>query len=112
MFAGFGAFIGHLYPVWLGFKGGKGVATSSGIVFALAWPIAILTCISWLTVARTFRCSSLARWSRRPRRRFISCSARTLFAFLTFILALFIFVAHRANIARLLSGTEPRIGAR
>jgi glycerol-3-phosphate acyltransferase PlsY len=113
MFAGLGAFIGIFYPVWLGFKGGKGVATFIGIVFALAWPIAILTCVSWLTVARTFRFSSLAALVSAQRTPiYFLLLGTTMFALLTFILALFIFVAHRANVARLLSGTEPRIGAR
>ena len=113
MFAGFGAFIGHLYPIWLGFKGGKGVATFIGIVFALDWPIAILTCISWLTVARVSRYSSLgALVSAAATPIYFLFLGTTLFALLTFILAIFIFVAHRGNIARLLSDTEPRIGAR
>lgn len=111
MFAGFGAFIGHVYPVWLGFRGGKGVATFIGIVFALAWPIAILTCISWLTVARAFRYSSLAALvSAAATPVYFLLLGTTLFSLLTFILAIFIFVKHRANIARLLGGMEPRIG--
>ena len=113
MFAGLGAFFGHLYPVWLMFRGGKGVATFIGIVFALAWPIAVLTSLSWITVARAFRFSSLAALvSAAATPLYFLLFGTTLFAFMTFILAVFIFVAHRANIARLLSGKEPRIGAK
>jgi len=110
--AGLGAFLGHLYPVWLGFKGGKGVATFIGVTAALAWPVGLLTCASWLAVARTFRYSSLAALvSAAATPVYFLFVGATLFALLTFILAIFIFIAHRANIGRLLKGEEPRIGA-
>jgi glycerol-3-phosphate acyltransferase PlsY len=113
LLAGLGAFLGHVFPVWLGFKGGKGLATFIGIVFALSVPVGCLTCISWLVSARAFRISSLAG---------LVASAATPIYFLIFgmtafaafagILAAFIFVAHRSNIERLLKGEEPKIGAR
>jgi glycerol-3-phosphate acyltransferase PlsY len=111
--AGLGVFIGHLYPVWLRFKGGKGVATFIGILFALAPPIALLVCASWLGLAQVFRYSSLAALvSTALAPLFFLFLGATLFALLTFILVIFIFVSHRANIGRLIRGDEPKIGAR
>jgi len=111
--AGLGAFLGHLYPVWLGFKGGKGVATFIGVTAALYWPIGLLTCASWLATARAFRFSSLAALvAATATPVYFLLHGTTLFALLTLILAVLIFVSHRANIARLLSGEEPKIGAR
>jgi glycerol-3-phosphate acyltransferase PlsY len=110
--AGLGVFLGHLYPLWLGFKGGKGVATFIGIAFGLDWPVALLTCASWLAVARSFRYSSLAALiSAAATPVFFLFFGTTLFALLMFVLAILIFISHRANIARLLKGQEPRIGA-
>ena len=111
--AGLGAFLGHLFPVWLGFKGGKGVATFIGIAFALAWPAALMTCASWIIAARTFRYSSLAALiAAAVTPVYFLILGATLFAALTAVLAALIFLTHRANIARLVTGTEPRIGAR
>ena len=111
MVAGFAAFLGHIFPVWLGFKGGKGVATFLGLTLALAWPAGIAACLTWLATAVAFRISSLAA---------LVAAATTpvwlgLFgpagaAWLGLALAALVFVRHRANIARLLAGTEPRIG--
>jgi len=111
--AALGAFIGHLYPVWLGFKGGKGVATFIGIVLALNLEVALFTLASWIVVARATRYSSLAA---------LVCTGltpvyfvifgETLWAALTAVLAVMIFIAHRANIVRLVRGEEPGIGAR
>jgi glycerol-3-phosphate acyltransferase PlsY len=113
LLAGLGAFLGHLFPVWLRFKGGKGVATFIGIVFALSLPVGCLTCISWLVTACAFRTSSLAA---------LLAAAATPIYFLIFgmtafsafvgILAALIFVSHRTNIDRLIKGEEPRIGVR
>jgi len=110
--AGFGAFIGHLFPLWLKFKGGKGVATYIGLLLALAWPVAIAFCLIWLAVAALTRYSSLAA---------LVASAATPFALwlmgdraetvLFALLTLLLWVMHRANIARLLNGTEGKIGA-
>jgi glycerol-3-phosphate acyltransferase PlsY len=111
--AGLGAFIGHLFPIWLGFKGGKGVATFIGIVFALDWPVAVLLCASWLGIAHAFRYSSLAALiATALTPAYFLFRGTALFALLALVLAVFIFIAHRANIARLLDGKEPRIGAR
>jgi glycerol-3-phosphate acyltransferase PlsY len=111
--AGLGVFIGHLYPVWLRFRGGKGVATFLGIVIALGWPlIAILTCLTWLVVAWTTRFSSLAALiTAIAAPLYFLFVGATLFALLTFILVIFIFISHRANIVRLIHGEEPKIGA-
>jgi glycerol-3-phosphate acyltransferase PlsY len=111
--AGFGAFLGHLFPVWLRFKGGKGFATYIGITVALAWPVAALTCATWLATARSFRYSSLAALvagAMTPVYLFLW--GTTLFAALGAVLALLIFFSHRSNIVRLLNGTESKIGAK
>jgi glycerol-3-phosphate acyltransferase PlsY len=107
-----GAFLGHLFPVCLGFKGGKGVATYIGLLLALAWPVAIAFALIWLAVAGLSRYASLAAlvasaatpfalWllAERPE--------ATLFALLTALL----WIMHRANIVRLVNGTERKIGA-
>jgi glycerol-3-phosphate acyltransferase PlsY len=111
--AGLGAFIGHCYPVWLGFRGGKGVSTFIGIMFGLAWPVALLTCATWLTIARTFRFSSLAALAAAVAAPlYFLLIGTSLFAVFALVLAVLVFFTHRANIARLLRGEEPRIGAR
>jgi glycerol-3-phosphate acyltransferase PlsY len=111
--AGLGAIIGHCYPVWLKFRGGKGVSTFIGITFGLAWPVALLVCASWLTVARIFRFSSLAALiSAAAAPLYFLLIGTTLFAAFALVLAVLIFFTHRANIVRLFKGTEPRIGAR
>ena len=109
--AGFGAFVGHLFPVWLKFKGGKGVATYIGILLALAWPVGLLFCLIWLATAAFTRYSSLAALlasAATPLALWLGGwpQAAVLFAALTLML----FARHRENIARLLSGTEGKIG--
>jgi acyl phosphate:glycerol-3-phosphate acyltransferase len=111
MLAGLGAFLGHLFPVWLGFKGGKGVAVYIGILLGLFWPAALLFCLIWLAVAVITRYSSLSAliaslvtpvllwW-------FGHLALAALFAVLT----LLVFYAHRENIKRLLAGNEGKIG--
>jgi len=110
--AAVGAFLGHLFPVWLGFRGGKGVATYIGVLIGLAWPAAIVFCVVWLAVAALTRYSSLAAliasaatpvflWWRGDLRE------ATLFA----LLSLLLWAMHRANIVRLLRGAEGKIGA-
>lgn len=111
--AGLGAFVGHLFPVWLKFKGGKGVATYIGVLLGLYWPAAIVFCLIWILVAVLFRYSSLAA---------LIASALTplslwLFvrpaeAALYMLLTAALWIMHRANIARLLAGTEGKIGAK
>lgn len=111
LLAGLAAVIGHLFPVWLGFKGGKGVATGLGVLIAVAWPIGLVACAVWLLVAATARLSSLAAlaaFASAP------CLAAIVEDFnvvkLAFTIAVLVFVRHQANIRRLLAGTEPRIG--
>lgn len=123
--AGLGAFLGHIFPVWLGFKGGKGVATYIGILLGLSWPAMVLFCLIWLVTAAVTRLSSLsallaallvplATWAgpgvtfggRR-----IGLDADATLAAVLAVLTVLVYVKHHANIRRLLSGTEPRIGA-
>jgi glycerol-3-phosphate acyltransferase PlsY len=111
LFAGLAAVLGHLFPVWLGFKGGKGVATGLGVLIAAAWPVGLVACAAWLLVAATARLSSLASLAA-----FTSAPVTALIlqeysvVKLAFTIAVLVFVRHQANIRRLLSGTEPRIG--
>jgi glycerol-3-phosphate acyltransferase PlsY len=113
LMAGFAAFVGHIFPVWLNFRGGKGVATYIGVLLAISWPVAVVFCLIWLAVAVFTRYSSLSA---------LTASAATpavllglgdrpsalLFAVLTLLL----FWTHQTNIRRLLSGEEPKIGAK
>ncbi|GAA5542892.1 MULTISPECIES: glycerol-3-phosphate 1-O-acyltransferase PlsY [Brucella/Ochrobactrum group] len=111
--AGFGAFIGHLFPVWIGFKGGKGVATYLGILIGLAWPGALIFAAVWIVTAIVTRYSSLSALLASvivPIGLYFKGdhAIAGLFAVLTVI----IFFKHHANIKRLLNGTESRIGAK
>ncbi|GER07665.1 glycerol-3-phosphate acyltransferase [Iodidimonas muriae] len=109
--AGAAAFLGHLYPVYLGFKGGKGVATFGGLLCALAWPVGLLWGGTWLLVLALFRMSSLAGLmsaALSPFYAWIFADSPTVI--LTGALAIAIFIKHEANIRRILAGTEPRIG--
>jgi acyl phosphate:glycerol-3-phosphate acyltransferase len=117
--AALAAFFGHLYPVWLGFRGGKGVATFLGILLALAWPVGLAACATWLASALISRISSvgalfaaalsplwlfvLDNYAPQPLGRML---------FLCMILTICIYVKHAPNLARIKAGTEPRIGAR
>jgi glycerol-3-phosphate acyltransferase PlsY len=110
--AALGAFLGHLFPVWLKFKGGKGVATFIGLLIAFAWPVALGFCAIWLIVAAVTRYSSLSALvasAATPAMLWASGEARAALLFL--VLAALLWVMHRANIVRLLAGTEGRIGA-
>lgn len=111
MLAGAAAFLGHLFPVWLGFKGGKGVATFLGTLLALDWRLGLTACGLWLLVALVTRISSLSA--------LVAAAATPFFAgwldgsrmaLVTAFMAVLIFIRHHANISRILNGTEPRIG--
>ncbi len=112
LIAGGGAFLGHLFPVWLRFKGGKGVAVACGIVTALSWPVGLLALGTWITVAALLRYSSLAALytaSLTPLYFWFIAPPAAEFATL---LAGIIWISHHANVRRLWAGTEPRIGSR
>ncbi|NBD28736.1 MAG: glycerol-3-phosphate 1-O-acyltransferase PlsY [Alphaproteobacteria bacterium] len=109
--AGLAAFIGHCFPVWLGFRGGKGVATFLGTLLALAWPLGLAACATWLVVAGVFRISSLSAlvaavlaplWAQ-----LLGLSGLVA---LCLVLAVIILVRHADNIRRILNGTEKKIG--
>lgn len=109
--AGLCAVLGHLFPVWLSFKGGKGVATFLGTVLALHWPVGLAACAIWLAVAFAFRYSSLSA--------LVAAALAPVLApligyregvLLLILIAVLVFAKHRANIERLMAGTEPRIG--
>ncbi|MBK1635577.1 glycerol-3-phosphate 1-O-acyltransferase PlsY [Rhodovulum adriaticum] len=109
--AGFAAFLGHLFPVYLGFKGGKGVATFLGTLLALAWPVGLAACGTWLAVAVALRYSSLSA--------LVAAALAPVWALLLghgsmtvlgALLAVLIYIRHAANIRRLIAGTEPKIG--
>lgn len=111
--AGLAAVLGHLYPVWLKFRGGKGVATFLGTLIALAWPVGLAACATWAVIAATFRFSSLAALVAAGIAPLWALAlGRAEVAALALALAALVFVRHRANIARLRTGTEPRIGKR
>ena len=108
--AGGAALLGHLFPVWLQFNGGKGVATALGVLLAIAWPVGVIACLTWLLVAFTMKYSSLAAlvaiglspivaW-------FLADEPR---AILALFMALLVFIRHHENIRRLASGTESKI---
>ena len=108
-----GAFLGHLYPVWLGFKGGKGVATFIGGLVAACWPAALAFAAVWLAVAVTTRYSSASALAASLAAPLAALALGNRQVALTFaILAALIWMKHVANIRRLASGTEPRIGAK
>ncbi|MGN6149373.1 MAG: glycerol-3-phosphate 1-O-acyltransferase PlsY [Rhizomicrobium sp.] len=109
--AAVGAILGHLFPIWLRFKGGKGVATSLGVLLTLYWPVALLSLATWFVVAAITRISSLsALVAAVAAPIYMFVWGQTTFAVATLIIALLVLVAHRENIKRLLAGTEPRIG--
>ena len=113
MVAGLGAFLGHLYPVWLGFKGGKGVATYIGVLIGLFWPAAAVFGVVWLATAFTTRYSSLAALiAAVVTPIFLWWLGHPALALLFTALTLLLWFIHRANISRLLAGTEGKIGAR
>jgi acyl phosphate:glycerol-3-phosphate acyltransferase len=109
--AGIFALLGHMYPVWLDFKGGKGVATACGVLLVLSWPVAVVSSLIWLASVLTTQISSLSA--------IISAACAPVLAFfwaptdvfgLVLVLAIFIIYKHKTNIQRLLNGTEPKVG--
>jgi glycerol-3-phosphate acyltransferase PlsY len=113
LLAGFGAFVGHLFPVWLKFRGGKGVATYIGVLFAVSWPVALIFCAIWLIIAAATRYSSLAALAATaftPLWLWLLDQRDAAAWFLA--MAALSWLMHRANIARLLAGTEGKIGKR
>jgi glycerol-3-phosphate acyltransferase PlsY len=111
MLAGLGAFLGHLFPVWLKFKGGKGVAVYIGILIGLFWPAAILFCAVWLALAFALRYSSLSALTASViTPLFLWWFGQPALATLSAVLTLLLFYMHRENIQRLLAGTEGKIG--
>lgn len=111
--AGLAAFLGHLYPIWLRFKGGKGVATFIGVVLALAWPVGLAVCVIWLAVFAASRISSLSALAAAGMSGFVTF---TLGGFhllaLMLVLTVMIYAKHKDNITRLRAGTEPKFGAK
>jgi glycerol-3-phosphate acyltransferase PlsY len=113
MLAGLGAFLGHLFPVWLGFKGGKGVATYIGVLLGLAWEGVIVFAIAWLLVAAVTRFSSLAALVAA-----VAVPVALVFlgrlelAELFAVMSAIVFIKHRPNIMRLIAGTESKIGSK
>jgi acyl phosphate:glycerol-3-phosphate acyltransferase len=109
--AGLAAFLGHCFPVWLGFRGGKGVATFLGIILALAWPVGLACCAAWAAGAGLSRMSSMGA--------LVAAASSTFFMvfmghagalLLGMVLTVLVFVRHKDNIKRIRAGTEPKIG--
>nr|WP_295889690.1 glycerol-3-phosphate 1-O-acyltransferase PlsY [uncultured Devosia sp.] len=112
MLAAIGAFLGHCFPAWLGFKGGKGVAVMIGSLLALSWPVGLIFCAVWLVIAFAQKMSSLAALT--------AAATAPVFAYVvvgewlaaaTAVMALLLYVQHRENILRLMRGTEAKIGS-
>jgi glycerol-3-phosphate acyltransferase PlsY len=113
--AGGAAFIGHVFPVWLKFKGGKGVATFLGVLLAAAWPVGVLACLTWLAMVLVFRISSLSALTAAALSPlFVFATDQTPIAklYLAVFMGVLVFIRHHENIRRLLKGEEPRIGAK
>jgi acyl phosphate:glycerol-3-phosphate acyltransferase len=111
LWAGIGAVLGHAFPVWLGFKGGKAAATSYGVLIAAAWPVGLAAGAVWLATAAVTRISSLAALVSFALAPVLAAALADLTVVkLALVIAVLVFARHHANIRRLLSGTEPRIG--
>jgi glycerol-3-phosphate acyltransferase PlsY len=111
--AALAAVLGHCFPVWLGFKGGKGVATNAGVSFGIAWPIGLAYALVWLGVLAVSRISSLAGMCAVV----AAALAAALLGYAAFVpvlalIALLVIWLHRANLKRLAAGTEPRVGSK
>ena len=111
--AGLAALLGHCYPVWLRFQGGKGVATFLGLMLALAWPVGVACCLTWVAAAALGRISSLAAITAAAfSTLWIVALGQGQIFLLGVVTTLLILWRHRDNIARLRAGTEPRIGGK
>lgn len=110
--AALGAFLGHCFPVWLKFRGGKGVATTAGVAFGLAWPVGLAYAVTWIGLLALVRISSVAGMTAAvvaPLAAFVLGYPEA--GLVLTVIALLVLFLHRANIARLRAGTEPRIGS-
>ena len=106
-----GAFLGHLFPIWLWFRGGKGVATYIGVLVGIAWPAAVVFCVVWLAVAAVTRYSSLAALTASlTAPAYLWWRSDIADAQVFLLLSALLWITHRANVGRLLSGAESRIG--
>jgi glycerol-3-phosphate acyltransferase PlsY len=113
MAAGFASFVGHLFPVWLGFKGGKGVATYLGVLAAFAWKAALVFAVLWLAVAFLSRFSSLAALvAAIATPAILYIMGLNDYATVMVVMSILVFIKHHANISRLLGGTESKIGVK
>ena len=111
--AGGGAMLGHTFPLWLGFKGGKGVATALGVLLVTAWPVGLVACGTWLLTAAVARISSLSALVALALAPVVAWFLATpQESLLAFAIAVLVFIRHQANIRRIVDGTEPRIGAK
>ena len=111
-FAAAGAFVGHLYPVWLGFRGGKGVATLLGVLIALLWPAALVYAAVWIFLLLTLRISSLAGITAVVTAPIVAAALHSPYFLMLLGFAVLALWKHRENIFRLTKGTEPRIGSK
>ncbi|MFC0683651.1 glycerol-3-phosphate 1-O-acyltransferase PlsY [Novosphingobium clariflavum] len=110
--AALGAFAGHCFPVWLGFKGGKGVATTAGIALGLAWPVGLIYALTWIGLLLTVRISSVAGMTAAVAAPLAACAlGYGEAAGVLGVIAAVVLFQHRENIGRLRAGTEPRIGS-
>jgi glycerol-3-phosphate acyltransferase PlsY len=107
-----GALIGHLYPVWLGFRGGKGVATLLGILIALLWPAALVYAAVWIFLLATVRISSLAGMTAAATTPIVAFALQSSYVPMLLGFALLVLWKHRENILRITKGTEPRLGSK
>ena len=111
LWAGSGAVLGHAFPVWLGFKGGKAVATAYGVLIAAAWPVGLCAGAIWLAMAAIGRMSSLAALASFALAPLLAAAlADATVVKLALVIAVLVFARHHTNIRRLIAGTEPRIG--
>ncbi len=109
--AGLAAFLGHLFPIWLGFKGGKGVATFLGILIALHWPLGVAVCGTWLVVAAITRTSSIAAlMAAATSSVWLIYFLQGRMLLLIMVLTILVYIRHLENLRRIKAGTEPKIG--